>query len=242
MYPEWNELARLLADHPDVIIAKMDTDENEKDPYYLPENYVPNIKLFKKNDKRNYVPYINGMRTVAGFLEFLGHETDLQLGKLMASKYPAYRVKMNVVALLDRTREALMYYCPPNVDLFLSTYFTDPLCFPIDASPAQACNNDLKTTVELALQRLEAGLASTLPEQPESFLANHFFPLELTVSDTHRSEFGYRSLDREGLEPLSRKAQYEMWPDVTRSINVFKVSLYLPMPYICMYMCVCISS
>lgn len=30
MKPDWHELARLLADHPDIIIATMDTDANEK--------------------------------------------------------------------------------------------------------------------------------------------------------------------------------------------------------------------
>jgi hypothetical protein len=46
--PFWNDLAKILKGHPEIILAKMDADENEKDPYYLPERHIPVIKLFKK--------------------------------------------------------------------------------------------------------------------------------------------------------------------------------------------------
>ncbi len=241
MYADWHELARLLADHPDIIIAKMDTDTNEKDPYYLPETYVPNIKLFKKNEKRNYVPYRTGERNVAGFVEFLARETGLDLGGLLRTKYPAYRARPQVEALLNCTATVLYEYQPARPTVFLAAYYADPGAFPVprrmDSVPSQTIsrvasvagalgatealwNPDI-ITVMLAL--VEEGLAAALPEKPERYLAAHFMPKEVLVSDVHRSPNGFHALALDGIEPLSRRATFEAWPDVTRAISNFKV-------------------
>jgi hypothetical protein len=225
MYADWQELARLLADHPEIVIAKMDTDANEKDPYYLPETFVPNIKLFKKGDKRNYVPYSNGARTVANFLEFLGRETGLQLEALMASKYPAYRTAKNVDALLAETTAILQCYQPAQPERFLCDYFVDAEAFPPRkpaSRPATATERVLSDPTLWTLA-IEAGLKSSLPEDPRRFLAQHFFPRFVTLQDTHASLFGFKSLDRSGIEMLSPQAEFECWPDVTRAVSTFKV-------------------
>ena len=46
--PHWEELAALFKGHGELVIAKMDADENEMDPYYIPERHIPVLKLFKK--------------------------------------------------------------------------------------------------------------------------------------------------------------------------------------------------
>ena len=46
MSQDWLDLAKLLEPFDDVIIAKMDSDENEVDRYFLPERFVPNLKVF----------------------------------------------------------------------------------------------------------------------------------------------------------------------------------------------------
>ena len=225
MKPQWYELARLLADHPDIIIATMDTDENEKDPYYLPENFVPNIKLFKKGEKRNYVPYSNGSRNVTGFLEFLGRETGLQLSALMAAKYPQYKKERNIDALLNAARTVLEGYLPANPGPFLCNYFTDPEAFSSTRRPGSAVSLD-RGSLDVGewLQQIEGALASALPGNPQQFLASHFFPEVLMFADHHQSPFGFKPLDREGVELLTPQQEYECWPALMRAISFYKVS------------------
>ncbi len=238
MKPDWFELARLLADHPDIIIATMDTDENENDPYYLPEKYVPNIKLFKKNDKRNYIPYNNGERTVAGFIEFLGRETGLQLAELMAAKYPEYRKSHNVEELLQTVATVLQQYAPPNPASFLCNYFSDAGAFPLDRRPPSAPRASQAAVVDtkLWLGEIERALSTSLPENPTRFLASHFFPEILTMADHQKSPFGFKPLDRSGVEMLTPQQEFECWPGLTRALTFYKVCVCV---CVCVDVCVC---
>jgi hypothetical protein len=52
----------------------MDADENEKDPYYLPERHIPVLKLFKKVvDKSSVVSHATNPKFVTGRQELAGY-------------------------------------------------------------------------------------------------------------------------------------------------------------------------
>lgn len=117
---------------------------------------MPNLKLFKRGAKRNYVPYNENERTVTGFVAFLARETGLQLNALLASKYPAYRARPAVVALLSRCEAALRAYAPLFPAKFLADYFADPNAFEVPRpGPPLPALDDL--AVQTALKSVEVG-------------------------------------------------------------------------------------
>lgn len=117
MKPEWHALAKILEPFEDVVIASMDVDKNEKDPYYLPETFVPNLKLFKKaccllpaclvlwradglgaqGEKKDPIRFPDDMeRKTDQFLLFLRQQCDLDLKEHMEKEFEPYKKKHNV--------------------------------------------------------------------------------------------------------------------------------------------------
>merc|ERR1712008_16490 len=67
LVPIWDKLGEKYADHPSIVIAKMDSTGNELEDIKI--QGFPTIKLFKKGD--NKVVDYNGERTLEGFSKFL---------------------------------------------------------------------------------------------------------------------------------------------------------------------------
>eukprot|EP00092_Neocalanus_flemingeri_P045226 GFUD01050449.1.p1 GENE.GFUD01050449.1~~GFUD01050449.1.p1 ORF type:complete len:209 (-),score=68.73 GFUD01050449.1:214-840(-) len=67
LVPIWDKLGEKYADHPSIVIAKMDSTANELDEVKV--QGFPTIKLFKKGT--NEVVDYNGDRTEEGFIKFL---------------------------------------------------------------------------------------------------------------------------------------------------------------------------
>eukprot|EP00913_Durusdinium_trenchii_P003248 g3004.t1 len=99
MKPQWFALAKLLQSSSAVTIGVMNIDENDVDRRYFPEHHIPVVKLLIKtpvtedsletNDKPTVISYEGGHH-IAGWLEFLGHHTDLNLQDVLDSNYDAY--------------------------------------------------------------------------------------------------------------------------------------------------------
>jgi hypothetical protein len=108
MQPEWANLAYLLKDYDDIVIAQMDADANEVDRFYLPEEHVPVLKLFPKTDKSNYVSFPDGQpRTCLEFVQFLEQYTQLDISKFKADRLPAYFKEKDVPAIVSKAQSAL---------------------------------------------------------------------------------------------------------------------------------------
>ena len=75
--PIYDELAKKLLAHDDILIAKMDGTTNEHASVSV--KGFPTLKWFKKGDKANPVDF-EGDRTLEGFLTFLEKETGNKLG------------------------------------------------------------------------------------------------------------------------------------------------------------------
>lgn len=67
LVPTWDKLGEKYADHPSIVIAKMDSTANELEEVKV--QGFPTIKLFKKGS--NEIVDYNGERTEAGFVKFL---------------------------------------------------------------------------------------------------------------------------------------------------------------------------
>ena len=74
--PIYEELAKKLANHPEILITKMDGTANEVEGLQI--RGFPTIQLYKKDGKNEPVDF-QGERTLAGFIEFLEKETGLKL-------------------------------------------------------------------------------------------------------------------------------------------------------------------
>ncbi|CAK9070476.1 unnamed protein product [Durusdinium trenchii] len=105
MKPQWFALAKLLQSSSAVTIGVMNIDENDVDRRYFPEHHIPVVKLLIKtpvtedsletNDKPTVISYEGGHH-IAGWLEFLGHHTDLNLQDVLDSNYDAYVKEFNI--------------------------------------------------------------------------------------------------------------------------------------------------
>merc|ERR1719397_1572881 len=67
LVPIWDKLGEKYADHPSIVIAKMDSTANELEEVKV--QGFPTIKLFKK--ETNEIVDYNGDRTEEGFSKFL---------------------------------------------------------------------------------------------------------------------------------------------------------------------------
>ncbi|CAK0882400.1 unnamed protein product, partial [Prorocentrum cordatum] len=88
--PHVYEVARHLKDVPDVLVCIMDTDENEKDQAYFPENFIPVIKLFVSGQKDSPIIF-DGERSANGFLNFILQHTGVSVMQAVAEKYVDYK-------------------------------------------------------------------------------------------------------------------------------------------------------
>jgi len=75
--PIYDELAKKLLSHEDIVIAKMDGTTNEHASVAI--KGFPTLKFFRKGDKANPIDF-EGDRNLEGFLSFLEKETGKQLG------------------------------------------------------------------------------------------------------------------------------------------------------------------
>ncbi len=81
--PIYDELAKKLAGHEDIVIAKMDGTTNEHALVSI--KGFPTLKFFKKGDAQNPIDF-DGDRTLEGFLTFLEKETGKKLSDGEVSK------------------------------------------------------------------------------------------------------------------------------------------------------------
>eukprot|EP00455_Lapot_gusevi_P008253 TRINITY_DN1357_c0_g1_i1.p1 TRINITY_DN1357_c0_g1~~TRINITY_DN1357_c0_g1_i1.p1 ORF type:complete len:295 (+),score=96.99 TRINITY_DN1357_c0_g1_i1:301-1185(+) len=105
------EVARLLANHPSIVIAKIDSDHNYTDRKYLPETTVPNLKLFPRKHKRRPIPFEKDW-TAVELLKFLHeHATEkFELAPLLqeAAAFDHLRaMQQRVNAILEGTKQDL---------------------------------------------------------------------------------------------------------------------------------------
>jgi len=82
--PTYAFLADTLQGLSDIVIAKLDRDQNDVDPKYLPERGIPNIKLFAHPNKEKPIKY-GGDRSLDDFLQFL-HDNTTKKFDLEAAK------------------------------------------------------------------------------------------------------------------------------------------------------------
>ena len=75
--PIYDDLAKKVSDHSDIVIAKMDGTTNEN--ALITIKGFPTLKFFRKDDKQNPIDF-EGDRTLEGFLSFLEKETGKKLG------------------------------------------------------------------------------------------------------------------------------------------------------------------
>lgn len=75
--PIYEELAKKLEGHTDIVIAKMDGTTNEHSSVAV--KGFPTIKFYRSNDKQNAIDF-DGDRTLEGMLSFLEKETGKSLG------------------------------------------------------------------------------------------------------------------------------------------------------------------
>lgn len=68
MAPYYHELAKILASHKNIIVAKVDSTKNEVKG--VPISSYPTIKLWTKGKKESPIDF-DGDRTIRGFLSFL---------------------------------------------------------------------------------------------------------------------------------------------------------------------------
>jgi len=82
--PIYALLADTLQGLSNIIIAKIDRDQNDVDDTYIPEKGIPNVKFFPASDKKKSTRY-QGNRTLNDLLEFL-HENATEKFDLEAAK------------------------------------------------------------------------------------------------------------------------------------------------------------
>ncbi|KAL9653404.1 hypothetical protein ABK040_002040 [Willaertia magna] len=68
--PMIEKVAAVLKDEPKIVVCKMNTDLNDYEEKFFPEGGIPNIKLFKADDKQNPIKF-TGSRTASAILKFL---------------------------------------------------------------------------------------------------------------------------------------------------------------------------
>lgn len=85
-------LSEIFEDNDNIVIAKIDCDSNDINRTYLPETSIPNIKLFRGNNKKEPLKY-QGNRSLNHFLEFLHQNAsvtfDLEAAKEKGKKLVA---------------------------------------------------------------------------------------------------------------------------------------------------------
>jgi len=74
LVPTWDKLGEKYADHPSIVIAKMDSTANELEEVKV--QGFPTIKLFKKGT--NEIVDYNGERTEDGFVKFLEEQGEAE--------------------------------------------------------------------------------------------------------------------------------------------------------------------
>jgi hypothetical protein len=108
MKPQWHALANLLKARDDILIAYMDADTNEKNPFYLSETHVPNLKLFPQGNKDDFVCFPNGeQRDVSSFIRFLETHAKLDIRKFAEDRWPEFYAKNDIQALESRAQAAV---------------------------------------------------------------------------------------------------------------------------------------
>lgn len=214
MKPQWFALAKLLQSSSAVTIGVMNIDENDVDRRYFPEHHIPVVKLLIKtpvtedsletNDKPTVISYEGGHH-IAGWLEFLGHHTDLNLQDVLDSNYDAYVKEFNIqqmtTDLTVAARRALKEYWGQDSALagsgaggwrrlcaFLCNYCWDPEPRPEEAKEvalqkkvsveAKEPGED-ELWIRLLLKRLneevEKALRGGHPRKPLDFLLKEVF-------------------------------------------------------------------
>jgi uncharacterized protein len=132
-------------------VHSIPVDKNQIDRFYLPETFVPNIKLFPKGNKSNGISYPNTMeRTLKGFLHFLEQYTGLNLTANIEAQAPEY-LNQDVIRHLFIQLSSAINRCQgkhnlskdtdfrfhfakpiPFLKQFLAMYFSDPKCFHVE--------------------------------------------------------------------------------------------------------------
>jgi len=108
MKPHWHALANLLKAREDIVIAYMDSDENETNPFYLSETHVPNLKLFPKGNQTDFVCFPDSeQRDVSGFINFLETHAKLDIRKFAEERWPEFYRKNNIKQLESRAQAAV---------------------------------------------------------------------------------------------------------------------------------------
>ena len=199
--------------HLNLIIAYFAADKNDVDRYYLPEHYIPNLKLFPKGDKKDLISFPNSKeRRLPQFISFLEHFTGIKIMDEIDGRAPAYFNSHAVQQLLKNAGSAVMFAIKKRVlksevylKQYLAMYFTDPKCFPVeelDVPKSQPV--DLSTTVDEMLdinvefsafllassqEIIKSELKYVQPDDPWVYLASRLqqIPVEVQHDSTRDS-------------------------------------------------------
>ena len=190
MKPEWHALAHLLKDRDDILIAYMDSDSNDQDRYYLSETSIPNLKLFPKDNKDNFIGFPSGTaRNVKEFIAFLQQHAGLDIQKFAEQKWPQYekdheiqrlqsKAQAALAAVMDKSSSSLSVF----VDRFVAQYFMSPHVFEFDDAlrdkmlggeyeSSNYSSENATMMMKRVVEVIRECLLNSLPEDPEQYLA-----------------------------------------------------------------------
>jgi ankyrin repeat protein len=227
MKPEWHALANLLKDHDEIIISYMDgnyfpfpvtfiflttfvkptADKNEIDRHYLPETFIPNIKLFPKGDKASLVSFPNSKeRNLLQFISFLEQYTGVNIRASIDAKAPGYLESDIVRDLLKQLIAAIKHSCSKgaltegtSIKQFLAMYFTNPKCFLVDqgnevasaTSPAALDEYNFAAAsswIRAAEDIVQSALRHVQPDNPSKYLESFFQQIPVVAEFLPSSE------------------------------------------------------
>jgi thiol-disulfide isomerase/thioredoxin len=231
--PMWVQLAKILkGNKAGIVIAKMDSDANDVNRDYLPEQFIPVLKLFPKGGGQPELLPSRFPRSVPGFLRFLEETIGFSLADHVQSMYGEYATRVGLDRICAGMAEALAHARPNGPAArarFLAQYFGDTAA--LSGSAARVANCQLPepltlppnsagegTAAETAaaveaecLQLVEAGLLQgILPDDPEKWLATHVFAAEHCGAPAQLGKsplFGYDRLELEACAAPDRPAE-----------------------------------
>jgi len=91
--PIWEQLATLLTNEPDIVIAKIDATANDLDPKYEKVHMYPTLHLYKRNDKDHPVIYHNKDRSLDSLLQFLKENGSVSTNVSAAAEKKGHKDK-----------------------------------------------------------------------------------------------------------------------------------------------------
>jgi len=146
--PLWTRLAELLAADTDITVATIDIDENELPNKYFPEKFIPVVKLFVKEKKRQPVTFqLFGNVSLDDLGAFIEQHTNVNIRAAIELGYPAYCERLGVNTLLEGLKTAATEMCLPRaigrtglqtLAAFLYAHLLDPAHAPADEPPPAA--------------------------------------------------------------------------------------------------------